>query len=49
MIPADPPAWLYQSVPLWAFLLALLTSPWRWAGYAKQVLGRLSPWSDDRS
>ena len=39
----DPPAWLFQDVPLYAFLLALLTSPWRWAGYAKRVMKQLSP------
>jgi hypothetical protein len=44
VIPADAPAWLYHDVPLWAFLLALLTSPWRWAGYAKRVIKQLNPW-----
>ena len=40
----DVPRWLYQDVPLYAFLLALLTSPWRWAGYARRVMQRLDPW-----
>lgn len=41
MIPADPPPWLFQSVPLWAFLLALLTAPWKWNSYAKRVMKRI--------
>ena len=36
-------AWLQQSVPLWVFLLALLTSPHQWA---KRVSNRLGPLLD---
>ena len=45
MIPADPPAWLFHPIPLWLFLLALLTAPWKWNQYAKRVMKRLDPWS----
>jgi len=40
MIPADAPAWLYQNVPLWAFLLALLTSPAEWSRRVARVVSR---------
>jgi hypothetical protein len=46
MIDSLPP-WLLADVPLYAFLLALLTSPWRWAGYAKRVMKRFAPGGDD--
>jgi hypothetical protein len=36
----DPPAWLFHSVPLWAFLLALLTSPAKWSRAAGRVMKR---------
>jgi hypothetical protein len=35
------PAWFYQSgPPNWVFLVALLTAPARWAGYARRVMSR---------
>lgn len=40
MIPTDPPAWLFQSVPLWAFILALLTSPAEWSRTAVRIAKR---------
>lgn len=34
--------WLKQEVPLWVFLIALLTKPYMWAHYAKTfVVNRL--------
>jgi hypothetical protein len=47
MIPADPPPWLFQSVPLWAFLLALLTSPAEWSRRVMRVIGRRFGGGDD--
>jgi hypothetical protein len=35
MTPPDVPPWLFQDVPLWAFLLALLTTPSTWARQAR--------------
>lgn len=43
MIDAIPRWLVVQKVPLYAFLLALLTNPSRWAGYAKTALSKLSP------
>jgi hypothetical protein len=43
----NPPAWLFQDVPLYAFLLALLTSPWRWSQYARRVIDRVTGGSPD--
>jgi len=40
MMPADAPAWLFQSVPLWAFLVALLTSPAEWSRRVARIVGR---------
>jgi hypothetical protein len=31
MIPPDVPAWLFHDIPLWAFLVALLTRPAAWS------------------
>lgn len=31
-------AWLENPVPLWAFLIALLTSPSKWAGYVQEAI-----------
>lgn len=31
MIPPDLPPWLFQDIPLWAFIVALLTRPSTWA------------------
>lgn len=33
--------WLNQDVPLWAMLLATLTTPTMWSTYASRALGAL--------
>jgi hypothetical protein len=40
----NAPAWLYHDVPLWVFMLALLTSPAEWSRRALRVMKRASPW-----
>jgi len=30
--------WLQQSVPLWVFLIALLTNPARWSKWARETM-----------
>jgi hypothetical protein len=42
----DLPRWLFQDVPLWAFLLAVLTSPARWSRGARRVITRRFGGSD---
>ena len=36
----DLPRWLFQDVPLWVFILALLTSPAKWSRAAGRVMKR---------
>lgn len=47
MVP-DVPAWLLQDVPLWAFLVALLTHPSTWSDRVQRLLSdRFGPASND--
>jgi len=36
----NPPAWLFHDVPLWVFILALLTSPAEWSRRVARVMTR---------
>lgn len=42
-------AWLQNDVPLWAFLIALLTKPYMWAAYAKTAVANRFGQADDRN
>lgn len=36
----DAPRWLFHPVPLWVFILALLTSPAEWSRRAVRVMSK---------